>query len=123
LTKLLFIGAGGFVGAILRYGVSRASLAVFGNKIPYGTLIVNVLGSFFLGYIFTWAIEKSAISENLRFFVAVGLLGAFTTFSTFSVETLHLIEDGSYLPAFIYFIGNIVLSLAAASLGFYLARL
>jgi CrcB protein len=123
MMKILIIGFGGFFGAIARFGVSKASVMLLGNRIPYGTLVVNVLGSFLLGLIYTLSVEKLAVSENLRFFIAVGFLGAFTTFSTFSVETLHLIEDGSYIPAFAYLAGNLLLGLAAALLGFWLARL
>lgn len=120
--KILLIGAGGFLGAISRYYVSKGSTLVLGNRIPYGTLIVNVLGSFLLGLIFTLSVEKLAVSENMRFFIAVGFLGAFTTFSTFSVETLYLIEDGAYSSAFVYVMGNLLISLAAAFAGIYLAR-
>jgi CrcB protein len=121
--KILLIGVGGFLGAVSRFYVSKGTMMLFGNKIPYGTLAVNVIGSFILGLVFTLSVEKLVISENMRFLIAVGFLGAFTTFSTFSVETLYLIEDGAYLPAFMYVAGNVVLSLSAAFLGIGLARL
>ena len=95
---------------------------LFGNKLPFGTLIVNVVGSFILGLVYTLAIERLAVGENMRFFIAVGLLGAFTTFSTFSVETLGLIQDGAYQSAVINIFANVILSLSAAFLGIYLAR-
>jgi len=121
--KILLIGVGGFFGAISRYYVSKGSVLLLGNKIPYGTLVVNVAGSFLLGLIFTLSIEKFAVSENMRFLMAVGFLGAFTTFSTFSVEALYLVEDGAYLAAFYYIAGNLILSLAAAFAGIYIARM
>lgn len=121
--KILLIGCGGFFGALARFYVSKGTMMLFGNRIPYGTLAVNVIGSFLLGLIFTLSVEKLAISENVRFFAAVGFLGAFTTFSTFSVESLYLLEDSAYLSAFIYIMGNLILSLSAAFAGIYLARL
>jgi len=121
--KILLIGFGGFFGAISRFYASKGAALLLGNKIPYGTLFVNVLGSFLLGLVFTLSVEKLAISENLRFLIAVGFLGAFTTFSTFSVETLYLLEDGAYASAFIYILGNVILSLSAAFAGIYLARM
>ncbi|XOB64911.1 fluoride efflux transporter CrcB [Deferribacteres bacterium DY0037] len=121
--KILLIGVGGFLGAISRYYVSKGSMLLLGNRIPYGTLVVNVAGSFLLGLIFTLSVEKLAVSENLRFLIAVGFLGAFTTFSTFSVESLYLFEDGAYASAFIYIFGNVILSLTAAFAGIYIARL
>ncbi|PLX66101.1 MAG: fluoride efflux transporter CrcB [Denitrovibrio sp.] len=121
--KILLIGMGGFLGAVSRYYVSKGSAVLLGNKIPYGTLMVNIIGSFLLGLIFTLSVEKLAISENMRFFIAVGFLGAFTTFSTFSVESLYLIEDGAYTSAIIYIMGNLVLSLSAAFIGILIARM
>lgn len=120
--KILLIGVGGFLGALSRYYVSKGSMMILGNRIPFGTLVVNVVGSFILGFIFTLSVEKLAISENMRFLIATGFLGAFTTFSTFSVESLYLIEDGAYMSATAFIAGNVILSLAAAFIGIYLAR-
>jgi len=121
--KILLIGVGGFLGAIGRFYVSKGTMALIGSKIPYGTLAVNVIGSFLLGLVFVLSVEKLVISDNMRMLIAVGFLGAFTTFSTFSVETLYLIEDGAYASAFIYIASNLVLSLVAAFLGMWLGRL
>jgi CrcB protein len=121
--KLLFIGFGGFFGAISRYLVSKSATKWFGNLLPYGTLIVNVVGSFILAFIYTASIEKLDLSENFRFFLGVGFLGAFTTFSTFSVETLHFYEDGAYLMAGLNVVLNVLLSLAGAFIGITLAKL
>jgi len=121
--KFLVIGFGGFFGAILRYSVSKVATIYFGNTIPYGTLIVNGLGSFLLAFLYTISIEKSAISENMRFFIGVGFMGAFTTFSTFSVETLNLFEDGAYMLSSLNVILNVGISIFAAFLGMYLAKL
>jgi CrcB protein len=121
--KLFCIGLGGFAGALCRYFVARLSMVVFGNSIPFGTLIVNLLGSFVLGYFYTFTMEKIFVSDYLRFAISVGFLGAFTTFSTFSVETLHLFEDGAYILGLINMFANLFFSLIAAYSGIYLARL
>jgi CrcB protein len=121
--KILLIGVGGFIGAVFRYLVTRASVVMFGDRFPYGTLIVNVAGSLVLGYIFTLSLEKLVVSENARFFYAVGVLGAFTTFSTFSVETLYLMKDGAFASALMNIFLNVALSLSAALAGMYIARL
>jgi CrcB protein len=121
--KFLFIGFGGFFGAISRYLVSKYATVFLGNLLPFGTLIVNIAGSFILGFLYTMSIEKLDISENIRFFAGVGFLGAFTTFSTFSVETMHLYEDGAYLMAMINIILNVVLSLSGAFAGIFVAKL
>ena len=121
--KLIYIGFGGFIGAICRYLVARFSMVIFGNSIPFGTLIVNLLGSFILGYFYTFSMEKIFISDYLRFAISVGFLGAFTTFSTFSVETLHLFEDGAYILGIVNMFANLFFSLIAAYWGIYLARI
>jgi len=120
--KILWIGIGGFLGAILRYAVARFSMILFGNTIPFGTFLVNVLGSFVLGYFYTITLERLFIQDYWRFAISIGFLGAFTTFSTFSVETLMLFEDGAYMWGLINIFANVFLSLAAAFFGISLAR-
>jgi len=121
--KILLIGVGGFVGAILRYLLSKFFTVVLGNVIPFGTLFVNVTGSFILGFIHTLSVEKLVLGDNVRFFIGVGLLGAFTTFSTFSVETIHLFEDGAFILGLLNMFLNLFLSLFAAFFGIYVSRL
>jgi len=121
--KILLIGLGGFFGAVSRYYVTQGSAILFGSKIPYGTLLVNVFGSFVMGLLFVYSMEKIVISENLRFFLGVGFLGAFTTFSTFSLESYYLLNKGTFGLAAIYIIGNLLLSIAGAYAGIFLARL
>lgn len=120
--KILLIGAGGFLGAISRYLMTQGAMTVFGNKIPYGTMIVNVLGSFIMGMVFVFAMEKTYISEQMRFFIAVGFLGAFTTYSTFSLESISLLGKGTYGLAAVYIFGNLLLSIGAALAGIIVAR-
>jgi CrcB protein len=98
-------------------------MIIFGNTIPFGTLIVNLAGAFVLGYFYTLTMERVFVSDYLRFAISVGFLGAFTTFSTFSVETLHLFEDGAYILGLLNMFANLFFSLIAAYFGIYLARL
>jgi len=121
--KIFIIGFGGFFGAILRYLSSKYANLLLSSTFPYGTLLVNVIGSFALGYLYTLSVEKLAITENFRMFVGVGFLGAFTTFSTFSVETLNLFEEGMLLLSFVNVLLNVCISLIFAYFGIILARL
>jgi len=121
--KILLIGVGGFLGAISRYLVSEGAVRFFGDKLPFGTFIVNVTGSFILGALLVLSLEKEVVGENMRFLLAVGFLGAFTTFSTFSVESIHLFRSGEYFSALSYITASVVVSLCAAFGGFTVARL
>jgi CrcB protein len=95
----LSIATGGAVGALLRYWVSAGVYAVLGRGFPYGTLVVNVLGSLVMGFLYVLFLERMSAGPELRGAILIGLLGAFTTFSTFSIETLNLIEQADYLKA------------------------
>jgi CrcB protein len=117
---LIFIGGG--LGALSRYLTSSYINKIIPLDFPFGTLTVNVLGSFILAFFTILSVEKLALDPNARLFFAVGFLGAFTTFSTFSYETIMLIEDGAYLKAFLNIISNNLLSILAAFLGVALAR-
>jgi CrcB protein len=121
--KILYIGCGGFLGAISRYFVSKYVNLILGDKLPLGTVVVNVTGSFILGFLYVLSIEKLAISDAARLFVGVGFIGAYTTFSTFSLEFVNLLSDGSYFNAGLYWLLNVVLSIVFAFLGIYFARL
>jgi fluoride exporter len=120
--KPLWIGAGAFLGANLRYLLQTWTANRWGADFPYGTLIINVTGSLILGFFITLVTQRVAVSPEWRLFVAVGLLGGFTTFSSFSVETLYLLQSGRWLPAALYMAGNVCLGLLAAYLGVILAR-
>lgn len=108
MENIIIIGLGGFIGAVLRYQVSGWAYQAMGTDFPYGTLVVNIAGSFVLGLFLTLAEGKFMVSPVMRSFIAIGILGAFTTFSTFSFETVQLMQSGSYISAVL----NIVLSLA-----------
>lgn len=120
--KLLMIGLGAFIGANLRYLVQTWSAARFGPDWPAGTLLVNISGSFVLAFFVTLATTRLIVSPNLRLFVAVGLLGGYTTFSSYMVETLNLIQTGRIGPTLFYFLGNVVFGMIAAIAGVFIAR-
>ena len=110
------------IGAFARYGQSIVVQNVMGRAFPFGTLSINVLGSFLMGFLFFATLERINISPELRTGILTGGLGAYTTFSTFSLETLNLIENGEMVKAGVYVGGSVVLSIAAAIFGAYLSR-
>ncbi len=120
---LIFIGMGGFFGAISRYLAASFVHRLLGPGFPYGTLFVNVVGSFFLCLFLPLSLEVYQISPEVRAAVTVGFCGAFTTFSTFSFETLSLLQDGYNTVAFLNVFGNLFLCLLAGWLGFMISRL
>ena len=122
MNQALAIAAGGAVGALLRFWVSTGVYAMLGRGFPYGTLAVNVLGSLLMGYLYIAMIDRLALASEWRAFALVGLLGAFTTFSTFSIETLVLIEQADYAKAFANVLLSVLACVAAAFLGMTLAR-
>lgn len=122
MVKIFLIGAGGFFGAVARYGVSKASLLILGGRYPLGTFFVNVSGSFLLGCVIGSLFFRSTSGENLRLLIGTGFLGAFTTFSTFSVETILLFDEGRYLAGSANVFANLFLSLTAALVGMWLVK-
>jgi len=118
---LVFLGGG--LGAALRHGVNKLSLAAFGPGVPAGTLIVNVVGSLAMGLLIgILASVPGGTSQNLRLFLATGVLGGFTTFSAFSLDALTLWERGQPAAALAYVLASVILSLAAIAAGFLLSR-
>lgn len=121
--KLIWIGLGGFLGAIGRYILSGWMYRIFSDPwMPYGTLACNVLGCFLIGLLGGLSESRQVFSPEIRLFLFIGLLGGFTTFSSFGLETFNLIREGHWLAS----LGNIVLSiflgLTAVWIGFNLAR-
>jgi len=121
LTWLL-VALGGAGGSVLRYGVGRMAVAYLGPTTVMGTFLVNVTGSLALGFFMGLALERSIIPVNLRNLLAIGFLGGYTTFSTFTFESLRLVEDGELFKAALSVLGNVVLGLGAAYLGILLGR-
>lgn len=116
------IAIGGAIGSVLRYLIQMQCINWFGTKFPYGTMAVNTLGSLLIGFLSIALLGRFFVSVEIRFAILVGLLGGFTTFSTFSLETLSLIQQGSFFSAAGNIIGNVVLCVAACFLGVTLAR-
>lgn len=122
MSELLLIALGGALGAISRYLSSKGIHQLLGTDFPYGTLVVNVLGSFIVGLLMIVFIERFNINPLWRGFFIVGFLGAFTTFSSFSYETLSLFESGLLVSAGLNVLLNVILCLAAVFAGVMLGR-
>ncbi len=122
MTNLLFIGLGGFLGALSRYGLSTAIQKGVPGSFPLGTLLTNILGCFFMGVLVYLIQEKEVFPPASRGFLLVGLLGAMTTFSTFSLETLRLIQNDRWIFAAGNVLGSVLLCLAAVALGRFLMK-
>lgn len=122
MNRYLLISVGAILGANARYLVGIWAVQRFGPGFPYGTLLVNITGSFVLGFLLAALEGRLPLPSDLRFLFGVGFLGAFTTFSSFAVESLLLVRDGSPGMALLNILGNNALGLAAALLGFLLAR-
>lgn len=116
MTNLLFVALGGSIGAVLRYLLSIIMIQLFGSSFPFGTLLVNVLGSFFMGAVYALG-QVSHLSPELKALVGVGLLGALTTFSTFSNETLLLMQQGYWFKALMNVLLNVSLCIFTVYLG------
>ena len=122
MGELFAIAAGGSLGAVMRYGLSNAIYAWLGRGFPYGTLSVNVIGSFLIGIAFVLLTEKLTLGSEVRAFILIGFLGAFTTFSTFSLETLGLLQEGFLMKALLNVLLSVLLCLVATWGGMILAK-
>lgn len=123
LLGVILVAAGGAIGSAARYLVSTWAAARFGSEFPYGTLIVNIVGCFIIGAFMTMATERLSVSPYWRLFITVGFVGGMTTFSSFSYETLHLLQEADVLRAF-YNVGlNVLVGFSATWLGIGLAKL
>jgi fluoride exporter len=122
MRQLVLIACGGALGALLRFALSNGVAAVLGRAFPYGTLLVNVLGSLGIGMLYVLLTERVVGGADWRALLVVGLLGAFTTFSTFSLETLKLLELGLLGRAVANVGLNVVLCLGACWIGLVVMR-
>ncbi len=122
MNQIALIAAGGAIGALMRFWMSLGVHALLGRGFPYGTLSVNVLGSLIIGVLYVLIMERTQMSPEWRALLITGFLGAFTTFSAFSIETLNLLEAGEILKAALNIVLSVVLCLSACWLGLTITR-
>ena len=120
LYLIIFIGAG--IGGALRHGVNVASSRLWGFGFPYGTLAVNILGSFVMGLCAGYFLLRPGLSQHLRLFLTTGVLGGFTTFSAFSLDTAVLVERHAYMLAAAYVLGSVIAAISSFFIGLALFR-
>ncbi len=119
----LAIATGGGIGAMARHGINMLAMRVFGPGFPWGTMVVNILGSFAMGVLIAWLVVREPHGQAFRAFWAIGVLGAFTTFSTFSLDFVTLFERKAIAAAGGYLFGSVVFSIAALVAGLWLGRM
>lgn len=122
MSTLVAVGLGGAAGSLARYGATTVMAAWFGRGFPLGTLLVNVVGSFLIGLAFVMLVERGLLSNEWRLGVITGVLGGFTTFSAFSLETVGLLQDNAYGRAALYVLLSVLVCLGATILGVWIAR-
>jgi CrcB protein len=119
------VAAGGALGSVARFWMAGAMAALTGPEFPWGTLLINILGSFVIGLVagFTLTPVRVGMHPDVRIFLMTGVCGGFTTFSAFSLQTLELAQNGDVVPAFGYAVGSVVLCVVATYCGWLLGRL
>jgi fluoride exporter len=122
MRAYLAIAIGGTLGCWARYAMTNLVQAIYGRDFPYATLSINVLGSFLMGFLFIETLERLTISPHLRIGILTGFLGGFTTFSTFAMETLLLVEQGEGGRSLLYATLSLALGFLGAFGGAYIAR-
>jgi len=122
VTPLLYVGAGGALGAMARFLMAGWVQRAAGGAFPWGTLSVNVAGAFAMGVVVALAMKAASFPADLRVFLTSGVLGGFTTFSAFSVETALMIEKGDFLNATLYIAASVILTVLFLFCGLWLVR-
>lgn len=122
MLNLVAIAGGGAIGALMRFWISNSVYDIYGRDFPFGTLVVNVLGSFLMGLLFILLTERFTLDPAWRAALLIGLLGAFTTFSTFSIETLNLFIAGEAFRAVMNILLSVVVCILATWLGILIGR-
>lgn len=122
MNTLLWVALGGAIGASGRHMLSRVSLHAFGTGFPWGTFMANVLGSLAIGLVVGWMVYTAPHSQNLRAFLVVGVLGGFTTFSAFSLESANMIKTGNLMQAVLYMGGSVAVCLMAVFAGLWITK-
>ena len=121
--QLIIVGLGGFAGAVTRWLVDGAISERNPTAFPLGTLVINVTGSFLLGLLFAWVMERNVLPPEVRAPLMIGFLGAYTTFSTFMLESWRLVEDGAWALALLNLGGSVLLGMVAVLGGLAVGRL
>ncbi len=122
MLDFLAISAGAVAGANLRYWMSRYAVRLLGPVFPYGTLAINVLGSFVLGFFLVWTTERAVVDPRWRLLIAVGFCGGYTTFSSYAYETMAFFQQGQWMLMAANFVSNNLLACVAVVAGMALAR-
>ncbi len=122
MQHYLAIALGGALGSVLRFAMNEAVSARFGRAFPWGTLSINVIGSFLIGLLAVLLVERWDVSPAVRLGLMVGVLGGFTTFSSFSLEVVNLAQNGALLRAMLYVLASVTVCVLAAAAGIHLAR-
>jgi CrcB protein len=122
ITKIAWIAAGGAFGSVARYLINVSPLHAYFQKFPFPTFVINVSGSFLIGFLLILLTDRFDVGDNLRFGILVGFLGAFTTFSTFELEIWGLLRENSYATAFLYLFLSVAVGFAGVVAGITLAR-
>jgi fluoride exporter len=122
MKTILLIGAGGFIGSIARYLISRSIQLPSLTSFPLGTLTVNVIGSLLIGLLFGFSERGTLVDPQIRLFLVVGICGGFTTFSAFSAEGFYLLRNGQFYLYLIYALASVALSLLAVYLGYFVSK-
>jgi CrcB protein len=123
LSKLLSIGFAGFVGTLLRYWIAGAIGRRYGETFPYGTLAVNLMGCFLIGFLFYFFYDRALVGPTSRTLVFIGLLGGFTTFSAYGIQTFMLLREGELFLALANIAASNILGLVLVWLGYTLAKI
>jgi CrcB protein len=122
MTNVVLVAVGGAIGSVFRYLVGVWAVRLFGPSFPWGTFAVNVIGSFFIGLMVEMIARRFNASAEMRVFIVTGIIGGFTTWSSFTLDTMVLLERGAAFAAFAYLAGSLVISFAAIFAGLALGR-
>ena len=121
MTTILAIAFGGAIGSVARYGMQLYSEHLVGLQFPYGIFLTNVIGSLAIGICFVLIVERPVMNDIWRSILMIGFLGGFTTFSTFSLQSIGLVQAGRTVEAFVYILGSLVLGILGCWLGIMVA--